>query len=290
MKKKILLTILCVSFFSCLFGQIGNQLSKEGYEKFLKAGKLIEQAGEIEEIDKQTAKFIEAIVVLEKITESDPDIPDIFYNLSVLYKNIGLSTSSPEFIKKAINNFEKYRALTPSEDKRSITQKIEIELATEKVWVEVEKEVLKLKVLYNDKGKVNLNSFYALSSYPEIKAIEMRAKKKMKPWAIPGYIFGMPGAAAVGAGLGMIITYDEEYSFKGQMELSKKLLLYGGCAIAVGTIFNTIGAAKFKKVINHEIPLYNNSIDSRIEKFKNSKPYISLGITNSGELGFSFNF
>jgi len=292
MKK---LFFIAISFI-CVSGSISaqkGQLSKAGYENFIKAGIIIEQAGEIKEIKNQEAKFLEAIALLEQITLSDPNAADIYFNLSVLYKNLGLTATNANYLVKSADNLKIYMQLSPTTDKRGIEQKIAVEMAVNEVWKKYETYYSSLMIPNKENGETDLKAAQKRNMYQdaEFEAIIKKAERvKKRGWDIPLLFVVIPGSASLGAGIGLYFYKDYDTEEYTQRELSKKLIVGGVCAIGIGIIFETLGMHSYKKVLKKEIPLYNKKLQDNLNNTKKIKPIFSMGVTGSGGIGLSLTF
>lgn len=271
-----------------------NQLSRAGYENFVKAGVLIEQAGEISDIEAQKIKFLEAIAILEQITISDPNAADIYYNLSVLYKNIGITKPvDAKYIVKAVENLKKYLQLSPTTDKRGIEQKIALEIAIKEVWQTYETYYSSLIIPSTPDGTPDLKEAKKRNMYQDenYAAIFKKAERvKKRGWDIPTYFFATTSGAALGLGIGMYFTkeYDSgEYKYR---KTAEKMLIGGACGIGLTLIFNSFGMHSYNKVLKREIPLYNKNLQNKLDYTRKIKPVFSMGVTGSGGVGLSLTF
>ena len=109
--KKVLFTLLLLSFGISLSAQVPSELSESGARSWKAAVALLDMAKSTDDLDGPIKEF-------EKVTVSDPNFPDTYFNLGKLYTRYG-KEKGPKYLDKARSFYENYIRLRPDDRKNA---------------------------------------------------------------------------------------------------------------------------------------------------------------------------
>ena len=123
MKKLIFILLAFVTLQSLYAQEAAKGLSEEGYKHWTKAIVRMEKI-------KQDNDYLLVIEEFSKVMETDPNYPDLYFNMGKIYTKIGEIKNELSYFEKAKECYDKYLALNPSEKMLIIKElaRIEVEI------------------------------------------------------------------------------------------------------------------------------------------------------------------
>ena len=154
MKKLILISLLTVTMQNALQAQQG--LSEEGYKHWVKAITLMENIQSESDYLVVREEFI-------KVTETDPNYADTYYNLGSLCAKMGELGGGIPMFDAAKTYYDKYLELRPSERAEIIKEQVKLEVKRESFINNIGLKMVLIKggEVKEKKNIIKIEPFYA---------------------------------------------------------------------------------------------------------------------------------
>jgi len=123
MKKLFFIFILFLTVQTVVNAQ-SKGLSEEGYKHWIKA------ITRMEDIQKESDYEL-IIKEFKEVVKTDPDFPDVYFNMGVIYAKMGELGGGMPFFENAKASFEKYKELKPSEKAEVLKELARLEVKME---------------------------------------------------------------------------------------------------------------------------------------------------------------
>lgn len=292
--KKI--TILLCAMVLCTTVE-AQQLSSQGQKHYSKAQTYMNVADAMDDNEQRTGTYLRAAKELEAVLETDPNTPEPYCYLSMIYNNIGKSSQSLDYLRKSYENIQTYKQFEDSDTAIVIELENQLEYEVNKIISNINvdaPEKTKKKIVQTIDGIGSAVKDAKKIDYTNMEYIKEELMKELVEADKLQYRLAYPiiPVSTLTTVVGVLLLTDSEKD--GQVKENMKkwgipMLAIGAPILATSIFFQM----KRGLIVISLADKYSNKIyNVSKQKLQEEKDYwsIRLGLTDSGGFGVQLTF